>query len=332
MVETANWLEMIDSEFRELADNAPVMIWRARTDKQCDWFNKPWLDFAGKTQEQLFGYGWAADVHPEDYDRCVQTYVEAFDARETFTMPYRLKRSDGVYRWLLDNGAPFYRNGAFAGYYGSCIDITTQRELEDHQRTLLAELNHRVKNNLQLILSFLQLSKIRAVTEEAKVLLDGAMSRIRGVATIQDELYKNADGTVELGQYLTNLARSLLKIDETRKISLVTKTDLIRVPFELGSNLGLIVNELVTNSLKHGGELMSTVSLTVIYEGGERVLISVSDDGAGFNGIGESVSIEASRKGADLVSALTKRVRGTLTRTNESGACITLVCPLRQHS
>ena len=76
-----------------------------------------WQEFAGKSQEQLFGYGWAEDVHPDDYDRCVAT----FDAREKFTMPYRLRRHDGVYRWLLDNGAPFYRDGVFAGYFGSCI-------------------------------------------------------------------------------------------------------------------------------------------------------------------------------------------------------------------
>ena len=90
-------------------------------------------------------------------------------------MPYRLRRHDGVYRWFLDNGAPFYRNGQFAGYFGSCIDITEQREYEERQRTLLAELNHRVRNNLQLIMSFLQLSKLRAKTDEAKTLLTGAM-------------------------------------------------------------------------------------------------------------------------------------------------------------
>ncbi len=325
MPENAKWLEMIDSEFRELADNAPVMIWRARTDKECDWFNKPWLDFAGKTQDELFGYGWASDVHPDDFDRCVKTYVEAFDARQVFTMPYRLKRKDGVYRWFLDNGAPFYRNGEFAGYFGSCIDITAQRDLEDHQSTLLAELNHRVKNNLQLILSFLQLSKIRAKSDEARGLLDGAMSRIRGVATIQDELYKNADGSVELGHYLTNLARSILNIDPARKISLATTTDPIRVPFELGSNVGLIVNELVTNSMKHGGPSMSTVSLVVARQVDGNVLIAVSDNGAGFTTTDELLATQAPMKGAGLISALTSRVRGTLFRKNDGGACTSLV-------
>lgn len=113
--------------FRELADCAPVMIWRAGPDKLCDWFNKPWLDFVGRTMEQELGNGWAEGVHKEDFDRCLQIYATSFDAREAFTMIYRLRRHDGEYRDILDNGAPFYRGDEFSGYFGSCIDITDQR-------------------------------------------------------------------------------------------------------------------------------------------------------------------------------------------------------------
>jgi PAS domain S-box-containing protein len=112
--------------FRELADFAPVMIWRASTDKLCDWFNKPWLDFVGRTMEQELGNGWAEGVHKDDFGRCLQVYTTSFDARKNFSMIYRLRRHDGEFRYILDNGAPFYRSGTFAGYFGSCIDVTDQ--------------------------------------------------------------------------------------------------------------------------------------------------------------------------------------------------------------
>jgi PAS domain S-box-containing protein len=123
-----------DRVFKELADFAPVMIWRSGPDKLCDWFNKPWLDFVGRTMEQEQGNGWAEGVHKDDFDRCLATYLGAFDARQPFTMVYRLRRHDGAYRDILDNGSPFFRNGAFAGYFGSCIDVTEQHVMEQQLR------------------------------------------------------------------------------------------------------------------------------------------------------------------------------------------------------
>jgi PAS domain S-box-containing protein len=120
--------------FRELADNAPVMIWRSGSDKLCDWFNKPWLDFVGRTMEQELGNGWAEGVHPDDFQRCLKIYAAAFDVRQRFSMIYRLRRADGVYREILDNGAPFYRGSVFAGYFGSCIDVSDQRATEAQLR------------------------------------------------------------------------------------------------------------------------------------------------------------------------------------------------------
>jgi PAS domain S-box-containing protein len=127
-------IEQGERFFRELADNAPVMIWRSGPDKLCDWFNKPWLDFVGRTMDQELGNGWAEGVHPDDFERCLKTYVTAFDARQRFSMMYRLRRADGVYRDILDNGAPFYRGGVFAGYFGSCIDVSDQQATEAQLR------------------------------------------------------------------------------------------------------------------------------------------------------------------------------------------------------
>ena len=90
--------------FRLMCDNAPVLIWMSGTDKRCTWFNKPWLDFVGRPMEQELGSDWSQNIHADDYDGCLKTYTSAFDARRRFSMEYRLKRRDGEYRWLLDNG------------------------------------------------------------------------------------------------------------------------------------------------------------------------------------------------------------------------------------
>ena len=114
-----------EQRFRTVADAAPVLIWMSGVDKLCTFFNKRWFEFTGRSPEQEMGNGWADGVHPEDLDRCFDTYTEAFDARKPFVMQYRLRRNDGDYRWISDNGVPRYdANGRFAGYIGSCVDVT----------------------------------------------------------------------------------------------------------------------------------------------------------------------------------------------------------------
>ena len=118
--------------FRNLMDSAPVMIWASGPDKLCTWFNKPWLDFTGRTLEEERGNGWAQGVHPDDVEHCLKAYAEHFDARTSFRMEYRLRRADGEYRWILDAGGPrFGSGGAFLGYIGSCIDVDLVRHVEE---------------------------------------------------------------------------------------------------------------------------------------------------------------------------------------------------------
>lgn len=115
-----------------LFDEFPALIWRAGTDGSCNYFNKAWLAFTGNTLEVELGEGWAEGVHPDDREECVQTYQFAFAARTPFHMEYRLLRHDGQYRWISDYGRPFYDlNSEFAGYVGSCYDITEHRDLEE---------------------------------------------------------------------------------------------------------------------------------------------------------------------------------------------------------
>lgn len=125
---TAQLLES-EGRFRAIADAAPVMIWISGLDKSCTFFNQRWLEFTGRSMDHELGNGWADGVHSEDLDRCLATYTSAFDARRNFEMEYRLRRSDGEYRWVLDRGVPrFSPNGIFWGYIGSCTDVTELRQ------------------------------------------------------------------------------------------------------------------------------------------------------------------------------------------------------------
>ena len=132
----------LDARFCEVMDVAPVMIWVSNTDKQCVWFNRPWLNFTGRDIQQELGDGWLEGVHPEDSDRCLQTYISHFDARKEFRMEYRLRRYDRTYRWIDDTGIPRYaRDGSFLGYIGSCTDIHEHRETQSELRRRLLEVD-----------------------------------------------------------------------------------------------------------------------------------------------------------------------------------------------
>ena len=123
------------AEYRLLVEHSPVMIWRSGVDAKCDYFNEIWLAFTGRTLQQEMGDGWAEGVHPDDLDRCAAHYLDHFKRCEAFEMEYRLRRRDGVYRWIFDRGVPFTDEaGNFAGFIGSCVDVDERRRAQDAQQ------------------------------------------------------------------------------------------------------------------------------------------------------------------------------------------------------
>ena len=132
------------------------MIWIVNADSQCTYVNQRLLDFTGRSIEEEMGQGWMQGIHPDDYAATIETYTTKFEQRQRFEMEYRLRRHDGVYRWLFDCGIPrFSSDGAFLGYIGSSLDITERKESEVALQTAHAEL-HQLKNHLEAENIYLQ--------------------------------------------------------------------------------------------------------------------------------------------------------------------------------
>ncbi len=124
-------LQESDERFRLMADHAPVLIWVADESGKCIYFNRPWLNFTGRTLEQELGDQWLENVHDDDKETCMQQYLSAFKQRQPFRIVYRLKNADGEFRWFFDSGVPRYtKSGEFSGYIGSCMDITEMKQME----------------------------------------------------------------------------------------------------------------------------------------------------------------------------------------------------------
>ncbi|MBC7349186.1 MAG: GGDEF domain-containing protein [Candidatus Aminicenantes bacterium] len=115
-----------------LFEEFPAMIWRSGTDGQFNYFNRAWLAFTGRTAEEEMGLGWAQNLPESDRKRFFIVYEPALQNRKPFEVEFRMRRFDGQYRWLLAVGRPFNGlEGEFAGFIGSCYDITERKNQEE---------------------------------------------------------------------------------------------------------------------------------------------------------------------------------------------------------
>jgi PAS domain S-box-containing protein len=120
-----------EARFRNMADDAPVMIWVADATGYCTFLSQSWYDFTGQTEETGLGSGWLNAVHPDDRALTETLFIEAHERQENFRIEYRLWHKDGEYRWALDTATPrLSRDGQFNGYIGSVLDISDRKQAE----------------------------------------------------------------------------------------------------------------------------------------------------------------------------------------------------------
>lgn len=319
-----------EARFHMMADTAPVMVWMSDPDQGCTFFNKRWLEFTGRTLEEETGSGWFHGIHAQDQPRCRDTYQEAVRQQQPFTMEYRLRRADGAYRWIVDTGVPrFEPDGTLSGYIGSCIDLTERKEMEDELRktlkekeSLLREVHHRVKNNLQVISSLLNLQMATIKDAQVAQLFKECQVRISSIALLHDTLHRSNDlSRINMPEYLRTLTGHVCRsygVDPTHLILELAVED-IAFDVDTGLTCGLIVDELLSNCLKHafpnGRSGRITVELRA--EESEWFLLRVSDDGVGLPHDG--VLNNQDSLGLELVSLMADKLEGTVSLQSGMG-------------
>lgn len=207
-----------EARFRLLADAAPVMIWLSDERKQGVYFNQGWLDFTGRALEEELGDGWLAAIHPDDLVFAATTCQRAFEEAEPFRMEFRMRRADGVYRWVLDHGVPrFNEQGALAGYIGSCIDMSDLKEVEEKLRDadrrkdeFLATLAHELRNPLAPIRTALELLKRAGgeagMVEEVRAILERQTQQLVTLVNDLLDLSRVTSGRLQMKKRRVELA------------------------------------------------------------------------------------------------------------------------------
>jgi PAS domain S-box-containing protein len=290
-----------EERFRLVANTAPVMIWMTGTDKLCSYVNQTWLAFTGRCLNDELGNGWVDGIFAEDVEGCLKVFTMAFDRREPFEMEYRVRRHDGEYRWIFDLGVPrFHADGSFAGYIGSCIDVTERRlaeealssvsrkliEAHEEERTWIArELHDDVNQRLALLAVNLDVLNGE--------LPSSATNARRHTAEIKQQVKELGIDVQALSHRLHSSKLEYLglsaaagafcrEFSERKGVQIDFSSE--NVPRSLAEETSLclfrVLQEALQNAVKHSGSEHYRVSITC---DSDEVVLTVSDSGCGFN-------------------------------------------------
>ena len=154
--------------YLKLLNDFPTPVWRSGLDGKCNYFNKAWLNYTGRTIEEELSEGWVTNLHLDEREKVVKVYNEAFRQKKYFTVEYRLKDSHGEYKWMIDFGMPYFDiENNFAGFIGSCYDIDDRKKYEETINTLL-RIGEKLYSSLEInqILDSLVIESIQLANAE----------------------------------------------------------------------------------------------------------------------------------------------------------------------
>ncbi|WP_242059268.1 MULTISPECIES: ATP-binding protein [Nostoc] len=304
-----------EEQFRNMADNAPFMVWVTDTDSYCTYLSKSWYEFTGQSEEMGVGFGWLNAVHPEDYNQAKNVFLQANRRYEDFRIEYRLRRKDSEYRWVIDAANPWFGvDGQFKGYIGSVIDITERKSAEAERDRLLqleqaarteAETANRIKDEFLAVLSHELRSPLNPILGWARLLqtrefdaaaVKKAIATIERNAQLQAQLIEDLldvsrilQGKLNLNMFPVNLVLVIEGALETVRLAAEAKN--IKIQTMLDASFGQVLGDsgrlqqviwnLLSNAVKftpEGGKI--AIQLERV---DTQAQITVSDTGKGIS-------------------------------------------------
>lgn len=316
--------EASEQRYRFLGETIPQIVWTANPDGYVEYCNSRWYDYTGITPEQTLGWGWESVLHPDDVPKCKELWSQAVETGNRYQIEYRFKRaSDGQYRWHLGRALPMRnKEGDIVHWFGTCTDIDDQKRVESQikaslteKEVLLKEIHHRVKNNLQIISSLLNLQVENLKDEQAVGIFKVSQNRIESMALIHEKLYQSKDlARINFADYIRDLVASLFCAYEVNSEAIALKLyiDDVFLGIDAAIPCGLILNELVLNSLKYAfpAGKAGEICVALYSENTNNFQLIVRDNGIGLPPNFDFRNTES--LGLQLVDTLTNQLEGTI--------------------
>lgn len=324
-----NALRMSEERFRDMADNLPLLIYESDKNGNVTYFNKIGLEYTGyEHQDYENGLSLQEMFPQEEKQRAYENAIKTMQGEPVGIEEFNLLRKDGTILPVLINTVPVMVDSMVVGRRGVVTDISSLKIAEEkiksslkEKEILLREIHHRVKNNLQVIISMLRLQSKKITDAKTLEVFREAQNRVNSMSLVHDKLFKADDfSRIKLTEYVNDLVASIKKsyFVNNDKITIGCDIDDFTLNIDSSIPLGLMINELLTNCLKYAfpsenGEIVITIKKTI----SDKILLSVKDNGVGIN---ENVDFEnASSLGLRLVNMLVTQLNGDLRVTSDNG-------------
>jgi PAS domain S-box-containing protein len=322
--------------FRQLADNLPQVLWvRDLSSERIEYVNPAYEKVFGRSRQSLYDarQTYLQAIHPDDLERVTAAFSGQYLLNAPFEIQFRLLRPDGEERWarahnyeLKDEQGQIYR------LFGMVEDITESRLREaelraslEEKNALIKEIHHRVKNNMQVMISLIGLQAQRVSDENVRQMFHESEGRIRSMAMVHEQLYRSTSlSSIDFAAYLERLAWDLYgSFNIYSAVELSVTTQPVTLSIEQAIPCGLLVNEIITNAFKHAFPQQRSGRVEIELEQQEEwVRVRIHDDGAG---IPAEIDLEqAETMGLKLINLLTRQVNGEMSVERNQGTTFIL--------